>query len=855
MMHAPTSSTPAPHDAPTSNGGRLVSTTGRALPLLGSALRADAAGGVARVTLEQRFHNPYAEPLAVTYSLPLPADGAVSGFAFRIGDRRVVGEIDRKRAARERFEQAIMEGRSAALLEQDRSSLFTQEIGNIPPGEEVIVEVSVDQRLRWLDEGAWEWRFPTVVAPRYLGEAGRVPDAAKVMQDVADGPVGTRFTIACAIRDALAEGRRPESPSHAIDVVDAGGARRVALRDPLGAKLDRDVVVRWMVTTPKVGLALDAGRAPSTRAPAKHVHGLLTIVPPSIEARHGAVPRDLIVLLDTSGSMHGAPLEQAVRVTIALVETLRDQDRLELIEFSSAPRRWKPSPVSATASARREAIAWLRSLSASGGTEMRSGILEALASLRAGAQRQVVLITDGLIGFESQVVAAICDRLPMSSRLHTVGVGSGVNRSLTGPAARAGHGIEVVIGLGEDPERAASRLVAHTTEPLLVDLTISGSALVEHAPARLPDLFANAPALIGVALDPHGGDLVVRGRTAQGTWEQRLRVGPLDAGSGNQAAVALFGREAVEDLELRLAAGGDAREIDAAIERIGIDYQIATRLTSWVAVSQEITVDPGDPLRRERMPHELPYGMSAEGLGLRPAAPGAIGAPMPPPPGAIAAPASIALPPFAERSRMAPRPAKPSIDLKARLGRAAAPPPPPPAGAPPAPPPQASLTDDEDVPLAAPLESPSLAREESGALPSEAAPQRRSRGFFDAIKDFFTGGEKESEAGAPEPAKKKAERAAPRWLRGRVALARGGELVIEVTIDGEPLDWAPRAVTVVLRDGRTLDAIVDARRTTRAGQLSVGQSARLALTLAEAVEAGTILRVVLDSGAVNIAVA
>src|SRR6185437_6060421 len=209
-----------------------------------------------------------------------------------------------------------------------------------------------------------------------------------------------------------------------------------------------------------------------------------------------------------------------------------------------------------------------------------------------------------------------CERLPASSRLHTVGVGSAVNRSLTGPAARAGHGVEVIVGLGEDPERAASRLLARTTAPILVDLAISGSALVEHAPARLPDLFAGAPALVSLALRSEGGELLVRGRTPEGTWEQRLQVEPVGPGQGSGAVVALFGREAVEDLETRLAAGGDAREIDAAVERIGIDFQIATRLTSWVAVSEERTVGPNDPLRRERMPHELPFGMSAEGLGL-----------------------------------------------------------------------------------------------------------------------------------------------------------------------------------------------------------------------------------------------
>src|SRR4051812_47209116 len=134
-----------------SNGGRLVTADGRTLALRGATLRADARGGVARVVVEQRFANSFAEPLAVTYLMPLPADGAVSGYAFTIGERRIVGEVDRRAAARERFEEALATGRTAALVEQERSSLFTQEIGNIPAGAEVVAELVIDQKLAWLD--------------------------------------------------------------------------------------------------------------------------------------------------------------------------------------------------------------------------------------------------------------------------------------------------------------------------------------------------------------------------------------------------------------------------------------------------------------------------------------------------------------------------------------------------------------------------------------------------------------------------------------------------------------------------------------------------------------------------------
>src|SRR5690606_6213747 len=140
-------------------------------------------------------------------------------------------------------------------------------------------------------------------------------------------------------------------------------------------------------------------------------------------------------------------------------------------------------------------------------------------------------------------------------------------------------------------------------------------------PARLPDLFASAPALISLKLAPEGGDLVVRGRTAEGTWEQRLRVDPIASGTDNPALAALYGREAVEDCELRIQAGGDRSELEREIERLGLAHQISPRLTSWVAVGENRQVDPGAPTRRSVVPHELPYGTSAEGFGLRSALP------------------------------------------------------------------------------------------------------------------------------------------------------------------------------------------------------------------------------------------
>ncbi|MBI5068360.1 MAG: VWA domain-containing protein [Deltaproteobacteria bacterium] len=604
--------TTTPHHP--SSGGRLVATDGRALPLLSTRLAADAQGGLIRVRLEQRFANRHQEALEVTYLFPLPHDAAVSGFAIHAGGRRIAGLVEPVQAARERYEEALVEGRTAALLEQERGSLFTQSVGNVPPGEEVRVEIDLDQRLAWA-EGAWEWRFPTAVAPRYLGAPGRVADAGRVTVDVAEGDIAPRLHLQFTARDALAPGRDPESPSHAVTFARGAGALTAALPAE-GAPLDRDLVVRWPVALPAPGLSLGTCRVPG-RGIEGQAYGLLTLVPPAPGAVAEPLPRDLVVLIDASGSMGGRPMEQARAVVRALVQTLGERDTLELISFASAPQRWKRRPARVDAYARRSALAWLDGLEAGGATEMKAGIREALRPVRDGAQRQVLLVTDGQIGFEQEIVAAVLERLPAGTRLHALGVGDAVNRSLTGPVARAGRGVEQVLGIDEDPARAAEGLLARTDRPLLTGLTVEGSALAGGEPLALPDLLAGGPALLPLALRPEGGALTVRGTAAGGAFERTLQVEPCAEASGNPAFAALHARERVEEAEMRIAAGEEGREREREIERLGVAFQIATRLTSWVAVAEEPTVDGKAPLRRERMPQMLPHGMSAEGLGLR----------------------------------------------------------------------------------------------------------------------------------------------------------------------------------------------------------------------------------------------
>ncbi len=813
-----TPSSPAPYE---SSGGRLVTTDGRALPLIGASLAADAKGGLVRITLEQTFSNPHDEPLRVTYSLPLPADGAVSGFAFRIGEERVVGQVDAKARARQRFEDAILEGRTAAILDQERSSLFTQEVGNVPPRTQVICEVQIDQKLTWLADGAWEWRFPTVVAPRYLGAQGRVADHAQVSVDVADVELPVKLSLSMAIRDRLPENSRPQSPSHTLH--SGRGLQRtdVTFADERGAGLDRDVVVRWRVAGLQVGTELDVSR-PSSGIASEAAYGLLTLVPPSVEAKMAPLPRDLIVLLDTSGSMSGSPLDQARRVTSALVDSLTDQDQLELIEFSNSPHRWKRGSVQATETNRRDAQAWLSRLRASGGTEMKSGILEALAPLRAESQRQVILITDGLIGFEHEVLDAIARRLPKGSRVHTVGVGSGVNRSLTMPAARAGRGVELVIGLGEDAEPFVQRLLARTNAPLLTDVEISGSAVLCVAPSRIPDLFGGNPALVSLKLRPEGGEVIVRSRSAEGDVEDRLVVRPAAHGEGSQTAATLYAREVVEDLELGVATGGNKAELDREIERLGIDFQISTRLTSWVAISAQQMVDPRAPRRSETMPQALPFGMSAEGVGLR----AATGAPL------QAATVGRA------RSMAGLRPAAAPMMEKLSKREAA-------SGSYAAVEAPAEVTADEDAEEGGEMND-RLSTVAGGIAPPAGAGRSVPSKNAPARDEAPTGAEKKKEGlvdfarrllkpftqGEPKPQGPAAAAPPLRRLNGKVR-RQGKRLIIEIDVTSV-ITWAPAGeARLELSDGSIVKAPVLVALTTAEGQYGLGLTITLVLEVDE----------------------
>ena len=615
-------------------GSALVAVDGRTFPLKGSHLDARAGGGIARTRLRQSYENPYDEPLEVIYTMPLPADGAVVGYTVIVGETKIVGEIETRKNAEEAYRKALQEGRTGGLLEQERADTFTQRLGNIPPRTPIEVEIDVLHPVAFHTRtksavAEWEYRFPTVVGVRHEGGPGRVPDRGKLDAPRADGqgtPAALTFDL--LVSDGLPEGISVRSSSHKIVCTagQPGSGTQISLDEP--SPLNRDVTVCWKSATPEVGahliegpgLAGDDGR-----------YGLLTIVPPA--ARAETFRRDLTLLVDASGSMSGFPLESARTLGVRLLQSLEPEDRFEIFVFADTVRSLVAGPLPATPANVRSAIGALRKVTAGGGTEMGEAIKAVLKPLRDDAQRQVVVFTDGEIGFEQEIVRHVLQGLPRNARLHMVGIGSSPNRSLTRSASRAGRGTELILTKPEDVEVVSARLLAATVAPILAEVTIEGTAVLAVAPERSRDVFEGQPVIVGLSLHPEGGEVVVRGRLMGSSepWVQRVAVPSAAAVvSGNAATVedggvgtdlplgAFFGREAIEDEEMRLAGAtrDEGAGIEKRIEALGLRHRLPSRMTSLVAIAESPSVDPRLPRRRERLAVDLPDGVSAEGVGL-----------------------------------------------------------------------------------------------------------------------------------------------------------------------------------------------------------------------------------------------
>jgi Ca-activated chloride channel family protein len=651
--------------------GELTSSTGEKLPLKGLRVEAAIVGLTATATVRQRFVNTGDTAIEATYVFPLPARAGVTDFEAHLAGRRVIGELKERGQAREDYEQALVAGQRAAIVEEDRSDVFSVRVGNLGAGEEAIIEMRLTGPLAF-EDGEATFRFPLVVAPRYttgtplpgdqtgagLGwDTDKVPDASRVTPPrlaADDGRPELEVSLTLQGGGLAVSGVRASLPTA---VIEGDAAVPTLLRLEPGARADRDFVLRFALDRSELSsCALLVPDAPD--APAEPAEGTwsVTLVPP---AEASSAPRDVVVLLDRSGSMDGWKMVAARRAAGRIVDMLEPADRFCVLAFDDridTPPAMPAGLVEASDRNRFAAASWLGSLESRGGTEMADPLHRA-AQMLAGSGHErmasVVLVTDGQISGEDDLLRTLAPLLGRT-RAYCVGIDRAVNAGFLERLADLGNGRAELVESEERLDEAMARLARTIGRPSLTAIEIScdGIELIggTRTPDRSPDAFAGVPCVISGRYRGGIADSSALRVKAGGAAGPFTAVVPARVAPDAVAVRTIWARSVVRDLEDAYAAGHGDSQLSSRLVAHSIRFGVLSRFTAFVAVDPERT-DAG-PLNEVIQPVETPSGWGAASYSsAAPAGMMAVRSMMPAPPMAAPAggmPAQAAMPPPAE---------------------------------------------------------------------------------------------------------------------------------------------------------------------------------------------------------------
>lgn len=598
-------------------------------PLRHTDVTVDIAGFVARVTLRQQFDNPYAEKIEAVYTFPLSQDAAVDRMTMTIGDRVIQGEIKPREEAQKIYAQAKKAGKVASLLDQERPNIFTQAVANIEPGKKVDITISYTETLRWQD-GSYQFQFPTVVGPRYIpGQAtsdrglgfanptDQVPDADRVTPQVT--PPKTRAGHDLSITVNVNAGL----PIHELRSLQ----HDVAIEYPAADKSRAVVKLKNQATIPNKDFVLEYRTAGETIEDALLTHTdsrgkffTLVLRPPKRVRSEQIVPREIMFVIDSSGSMNGFPIEMAKEAMRLCIEKLHANDTLNLMSYHVNVATCFDKPVLATPENRNKALQFLADLQGFGGTEMKPAIEAALAGQDDPQRLRIVcFMSDGYVGNDMEILDAI-RRQVGSARMFAFGIGTSVNRFLLDGMARLGRGeVEYVLS-EEQATGAAQRFHDRLASPLLTNIKLDfGNLPIEELyPQRVPDLFSTKPVVIkGRYKQGAAGTITLQGRAGQQPFQREIPVRLPDSQPQDEALAPLWARAKVEHLMDQDLAGVQLGQPKPAVKEeivgLGMRYQLLTQFTSFVAVEHKRITEGGQP-RTIAVPVEMPEGVSYEGV-------------------------------------------------------------------------------------------------------------------------------------------------------------------------------------------------------------------------------------------------
>jgi Ca-activated chloride channel homolog len=583
------------------------------------------SGPTSRARVTQIFDNPTKEWVEAVYVNPLPDGGAVDTLKMAIGDRIVIGDIKERVEAKAIYEDAKRTGRKATLLEQERPNIFTNSVANVGPGERVVVQIEYQEPVHRSGNTS-SLRVPLVVAPRYnpapvvqtvdfnndsggWGHANNdpVPDRDRITPPVLDSGVAAP-TNPVAITVHLNAGfplGEVKSHHHAVNVEAPAADARVIRLDTKVTPADRDFDLTW---TPA---ATDAPSVGLFREHVGNAHYVLALVtPPSVaDAVKESPPREVVFVIDNSGSMGGTSIVQAKASLLFALGRLKSNDRFNVIRFDNTMQSLFTDTVSADADNIARATQFVSAIQANGGTEMVPPMRAALTDRRGETSpylRQVVFLTDGEIGNEQELFHTIAD-MRGRSRVFMVGIGSAPNSFLMTRASEIGRGTYTHIGSVDQVQERMRELTEKLESPAVTDLSARYSnGTMDATPDPLPDLYRGEPVVIAARIGASDGMLEIKGMIGDRPWTVTLPVAKAAEGTGLSK---LWARRKITDAEMASRRDRSmAAEADKRILALALEHHLVSRLTSLVAVDATPSRPDGARLTRAELPLNLPAG-------------------------------------------------------------------------------------------------------------------------------------------------------------------------------------------------------------------------------------------------------
>ena len=606
------------------------------LPLERIDVQATITGLVARTVLTQDFHNPHDVPLEATYIFPLPDRAAVTGLRMTADGRTVDAELRERAEARAAYDAALAAGQRASIAEEERPDVFTLRVGNIVPGERVTVRLTLVGPLPY-EDGEATYRLPLVVAPRYIPgtplfgrsvgdgvapDTDAVPDASRITPPILlpGFPNPVRLSIRADVDPAGLPLHGIRSSLHAIGTESGGRLTSVAINP--GERVDRDFILRLAygeaeVTASTFTVEPDQDDDEGTFE--------LTVLPP-VKATVPR-PRDVVLVLDRSGSMGGWKMVAARRAAARIVDTLTAADRFAVLTFDTVVERPAGLPEGlsdGTDRHRFRAVEHLAGVTARGGTELLAPLREAAGLLSTDGERDrvLVLVTDGQVGNEDQILSELGATLG-GIRIHTVGIDQAVNAGFLGRLAGLGGGRCELVESEERLDEALNRIHRRIGTPLLTNLALSADGFTvlddSISPARMPDAFAGVPLVLRGRYrgSTEGAVARLHGITASGEkWQVAVPAVRAEGALG-----AVWARGHLRDLEDRYITGpGDSQVLEQRIVAVSLRHHVLCRFTAFVAVDSRVVAE-GGPQHRVVQPVELPSGWDVQHFSGLAAAP------------------------------------------------------------------------------------------------------------------------------------------------------------------------------------------------------------------------------------------